>query len=245
MTNPIKPQLLELVDAARATKQAFIAGLTDAQRDEVAPLGEWAARDHVAHVTFWEDRYVLRLAAQVRGEAPPPSLGEDDEVNAQVLADQHARSWPDLEAEAARVYAALLATIEEGSEAVLTGPSDQASVTPRPVWAGIADSVYDHPAMHYADYYRTHGDLPRATQVREDVVATLARLFPGSVAHGYALYNLGCFYALTGQADKAILAISESLAQAPDLTEWSTKDSDLDSLRDLPAFQALYAGQPA
>jgi hypothetical protein len=245
MTNTIKPQLLELVDAARATKQAFIDGLSDAQRDEVAPPGEWAARDHVAHVTFWEDRYVLRLVARLRGEAPPPSLGEDDEVNARVLADQHARAWPDLEAEAARVYAALLATIQEGSEALLTGADDPPAVGTRPVWAGIADSVYDHSAMHYADYYRAHGDLPRATQVREGVVATLARLFPGSAAYSNGLYNLGCFYALTGQPDKAIPAIGESLALAPHLTDWSTKDSDLDSLRDLPAFQALYPGQPA
>ncbi len=240
MTDLIKPRLVELVEEARATKQAFIAGLSDPERDEIASEGMWAARDVIAHVTFWEDHYALRLGTQLRGEAPPPSLGEDDEVNAQVLADQHARSWPDLEAEAAWVYTVLGAIIEAGSEAALTGPSDQDSVTARPVWAGIADSVYDHPAIHYADYYRDHDNLPRATQVREGVVATLARLFPGSAAQGYSLYNLGCFYALTGQPNKAIPAIRDSLAQLPDLTEWSTKDSDLDSLRDLSAFQAIY-----
>ena len=56
-----------------------------------------------------------------------------------------------------------------------------------------------------------------------------------------ALYNLACFYATTGQPDKALPLLPEALRLRPDLVEWSKEDSDLDTLRDMPAFQALYA----
>lgn len=245
MNDEIKPRLLELIEVARANKRAFIDGLSAAERDEVAPPGQWTARDYITHVTFWEEQRAIRVAAQLRGEEPPPALGEDDEVNARVQAQYQDRSWADLEAEVARVYAVLTDLIRGADAATLTDPGLHSSLQHRPAWLGLADNVLDHPAIHYADYYLAQGDLPRATRVRQATVATLARLLPDTPAYTYALYNLGCFYALTGQADQAIAALGESLARAPDLTEWSQQDSDLDSLRDLPAFQALYAGHTA
>ena len=240
MTDEIKPRLLDLVAAARANKRAFIDGLSAAERDEIAPPGQWTARDYITHVTFWEEQRANRVAVQLRGEEPPPALGEDDEVNARVQAEYQDRSWADLAAEVARVYTRLIAVIEGADAAALTDPNLHPSLRNRPLWFGIADNVLDHPAIHYADYYRAHGDLAQANQVREGVVATLARLFPDTAAYSYALYNLGCFYALTGQPDPAIAAVRESLQRTPDLTEWSKQDSELDSLRALPAFQALY-----
>jgi tetratricopeptide (TPR) repeat protein len=243
LNNSLKTRLLELIAAARANKRAFIDGLSAAERDAVAPPGAWTARDYITHVTFWEEQRALRVAAQLRGEEPPPALGEDDEVNARVQATYQGRSWADLEAEIARVYEQLIALIQGADEAALADPNLHPSLQQRPAWLGIANNVLDHPAMHYADYYQARGDLAWATQVREGVVATVARLFPDSRAYSNALYNLGCFYALTGQADRAIAAVGESLARTPDLTELSRQDSDLDSLRDLPAFQALDTGQ--
>jgi tetratricopeptide (TPR) repeat protein len=241
--NDIKSGLLELIDAARANKRAFIDGLSAAERDEAAAPGpHWTARDYLTHVTFWEEQRAIRVETQLRGEEPPPSLGEDDEVNGRVQAEYYGRSWADLEAEIARVYDRLTALVQGADPAALTDPDLHPSLHKRPVWLGIADNVLDHPAIHYADYYRERGDLARANQVREGVLATVGRLFPDSVAYSNVLYNLGCYYALSGQADQAIAAVRESLRRAPELTEWSRQDSDLDSLRDLPAFQALYTG---
>lgn len=241
MNDEIKPRLLDLIEAARANKRAFIDGLSVAERDAVAPPGEWTARDYLTHITFWEEQRAIRAEAQLRGEEPPPTLGEDDEVNARVEAAHKARSWADLEAEVTRVYARLTAVVAGTDDAALGDPDLHPSLQHRPVWLGFANNVLDHPAIHYAEYYRAHGDLARATAVREGAVATVARLFPDSRAYSNALYNLGCFYALTGQPDQAIAAVRESLARIPELTEWSKQDSDLDSLRTLPAFQALYS----
>ena len=91
--------------------------------------------------------------------------------------------------------------------------------------------------MHYADYYRRRGDLARATQLYEASVAAVA---DWPEWYGSARYNLACFYALSGQTDKAIAELREALQLRPDLLEWSKQDTDLASLRDDPAYQALY-----
>jgi len=53
------------------------------------------------------------------------------------------------------------------------------------------------------------------------------------------LYNLACHYALAGEKDKAITTLGQAFHLNPGLIEWSTHDSDLDSVRNEPAFQSL------
>jgi hypothetical protein len=54
------------------------------------------------------------------------------------------------------------------------------------------------------------------------------------------LRKLACFYATSGQADKALALLPEALRIQPDVVEWSKEDSDLISLHGLVAYQALY-----
>jgi tetratricopeptide (TPR) repeat protein len=91
--------------------------------------------------------------------------------------------------------------------------------------------------VHYADYYRRRGWLAKATQLYE---ASVAAVTDWPEWYGLARYNLACFYALSGQTDKAIPELREALQLRPDLLEWSKQDTDLASLRDDPAYQALY-----
>ena len=44
---------------------------------------------------------------------------------------------------------------------------------------------------------------------------------------GHILYNLACFYALHEQLEKAAFNLERALKLAPELKEWSLKDSDL------------------
>ena len=81
------------------------------------------------------------------------------------------------------------------------------------------------------------GELARANQMQ---IAATEALLALSDWRNVARYNLACFYALTGQKDKALVELRESLQINLDLIEWSKHDSDLDSLRDDPAFRALY-----
>lgn len=53
------------------------------------------------------------------------------------------------------------------------------------------------------------------------------------------LYNIGCFYALQGDAERAIDLLEKAVRLGWGDRAWIETDSDLDSLRDHPRFQAL------
>jgi tetratricopeptide (TPR) repeat protein len=52
-------------------------------------------------------------------------------------------------------------------------------------------------------------------------------------------YNVACTYAQMGQADEALDALERSVECGYRDVDWMEKDGDLDSLRDLPRYQAL------
>jgi len=73
------------------------------------------------------------------------------------------------------------------------------------------------------------------TRSREWVERALA-MDPEETA---TLYNVGCVYALLGDAEEAINCLDKVLAHGAFYKGWAEKDSDLDSLRNHPRFQAL------
>ena len=53
------------------------------------------------------------------------------------------------------------------------------------------------------------------------------------------LYNVGCVYALLGRTEDAIACLEKAMEHGIFFKNWAAKDSDLDSLRSHPRFQAL------
>ncbi len=75
----------------------------------------------------------------------------------------------------------------------------------------------------------------RGEQAREWVKRALA-IDPED---SWMLYNTACFYAVQGERDEAIKCLEHALELGFGHREWIEHDSDLDSLRDHPRFQAL------
>jgi adenylate cyclase len=75
----------------------------------------------------------------------------------------------------------------------------------------------------------------RGEQAREWVKRALA-IDPED---SWMLYNTACFYAVQGERDEAIKCLEQALELGFGHREWIDHDSDLDSLRDHPRFQAL------
>ena len=57
------------------------------------------------------------------------------------------------------------------------------------------------------------------------------------------LYNVGCIYALAGESEKALGCLEKSVSSGLAYVDWLRQDSNLDSLRGHPRFQALLALQ--
>jgi len=237
----VKPKLLDALTRAQAQLQTFADGLSDDERVAIGEATHWSAKDNVAHMAFWIGNTSAVFAAVRQGIEPPPSEDIFQPINERVFAEWQARPWADTLAAAQSAYAQLIADVEHASAEDLNDaerfPSRQGqSLSSTVIGSGIA-----HPAEHYAQYYLEHGAPDRATATQTQAVAAIRDTFGPSEALGDAYYNLGCFYAKNGQPDDAIDLVRQSFPLHQSLIAWSRQDTDLDSLRDLPAFQALYS----
>jgi tetratricopeptide (TPR) repeat protein len=94
---------------------------------------------------------------------------------------------------------------------------------------------------HMADIYLERGDVQGAQAVQESVAEGLAGLDESAAWQGRTQYNLACFYALHNTHERALALLKTAMKYSPNLVEWSKQDNDLDTLRELPDFQAMVA----
>jgi tetratricopeptide (TPR) repeat protein len=235
----VQAALLDLLARAHAVQQAWAAALSDAERQASGSAEQWAAKDTLAHIAFWQQTQAERIAAARQG-AVPRDTNDFETINGQVFEEKHVQTWEQAQADAERAYAALVSEVRAAGTALLTDPSRLPWKTERALTSSILGNGFWHPFEHIARSYAERGDLASASAVQQQVVSAEDALqhIPGE--QGAALYNAACFFATTRQPDRALALLPEALRLRPDLVEWSKQDSDLDSLRDLPDFQALY-----
>ena len=90
-------------------------------------------------------------------------------------------------------------------------------------------------AYYFAAIMQLHlGD----TEAGRSNVETALALRPDDYG---TLYNAACFHALAGEPERALDLLERSIATGEGFREWIDRDTDLDSLRDLPRFGALIA----
>jgi tetratricopeptide (TPR) repeat protein len=82
------------------------------------------------------------------------------------------------------------------------------------------------------DHYTQRGRFAEGLKVDE----RLARLEPQSPL---VFYNLACSYSLTGQFDRAALALEKAIQLGYRDFNWLAKDPDLKKLRQQPVYQEI------
>jgi tetratricopeptide (TPR) repeat protein len=230
-------QLIELLNQARVEQQAMIDSLSPQQRAAEGTPEHWSAKDVVAHVASWWRIQVERERALMAGQPVPPI--DDAEINrrnALLVEQSRPHSWAQVNTEAQNAHDALVATLRgiEPQRLVNT------IIAGRQAWRSVLGNGFLHPQTHLAEYYRDQGDAAGASQIIEHSAELLLRYLPIPAVQGMALYNIACAYATTGRPAEAIARLHAAFPLDPELVEWSHHDSDLDSLRALPAFKALY-----
>src|SRR5712691_3166867 len=116
---PFKPILLDLLHQAHLAQDAFLQELNAAEHAAFGTPNYWSAKDHVAHMTFWRQRLVLKLTAILQ-KAPPPPFEDFEQLNMQVFEEQRQRPWSDVLSESEQAYAALTTQTEQLTEEDLT-----------------------------------------------------------------------------------------------------------------------------
>ena len=237
--NQLKAAVIDLFGRAQADQRELLAALSDHERAAIGTADRWSVKDVVLHIAFWKNRQAERLAAAARGEAPvEPEHYE--QVNARVFEEWRERPWQTVIDESERVFDALVAQVRAFDPDALADPPRYEWQNGRSLLSSLVGNGFWHPESHIAQCYIDRGDLPRATRMQEDLTEQLVQYGDQLAPRAEALYNLACFYALSGQADRALALLPEALRLQPDLVAWSKEDTDLISLHDLPAYHALY-----
>lgn len=231
-TLPSKAILLDLLQQAHLDEEAFLQGLDETERTAIGTPEHWSAKDHIAHITFWQQQTVLSLNAVVQQQAQPTSTKSVEEKNAETFEEQHLRSWSDILSAYNQAYADLIKLIEQLSQEDLTD-SHRFDWLPEgnPLYTKLMGNCYEHSQEHLAQYYLDRQDLARATQIRETCAKRILQAEMPDLMKGNILYNLACFYALQNQLEKAATTLQEALTLTPTLKEWSLSDPDLSALR--------------
>jgi tetratricopeptide (TPR) repeat protein len=235
----LKSSLTDLLDRTHDVQRALLAELGDAERNAIGTAERWSAKDMVAHITSWKRTTAERLAAAAHSESPP-NVDDYEQLNAQTFEACRMRPWSEIIAESDQVHTDLLANVRSMSDADLADSSRFAWQNGRSLVSSVVGNGCWHPQLHLAQFYVERGDLPRANRIQQELTEAFRQFGDELMPRGTLLYNLACFYATTGQSDQALALLPEALRLQPDLVEWSREDTDLTSLHNLPAYQALY-----
>ncbi len=233
-----KDNLGKLLADVRAEEQALWDSLNEEERNAAGEIDRWAPKDHLAHTTFWTERLITQLQAATGGE-PPKKIDDFQKTNDEVYEANKDRSWEDVLAWATEVNHQLHTVFDAVSDEMLQDIAGPEGTGGLPLWQNVAFTGGYHPMHHIADIYLERGDFQGAQSVQERVAEGLAALDDSDAWQGRTLYNLACFYALHDKPQRALTLLETAMKLSPNLIEWSKQDGDLDSLRELPEFQAL------
>jgi tetratricopeptide (TPR) repeat protein len=235
----LKSRLIDLLKKTRSAQRAFWNTLTEEERSAPGKPDDWAPKDIMAHVNTWNDRTAARLEATACDEEPKQYPDFEDE-NRRIYEANKDKSWEDLLRFEESVFARLAVAIDALTEERLTDPKRFEWTNERPLWWNVAFTCYYHGMAHIADILFKRGDHEVGFALHKHLADDLLSLDDGDTWQGTTLYNLACIYSLHNSTEKAIDLLRRSFELNPDLLDWSKKDSDLDRLRELPAFKSLY-----
>lgn len=243
----IKSLVLELLREAREQEQTTTANLSAAEREATGTWEQWSAKDTISQIAFWKRLQTGKLRTALRGEPLPVWNTSEivDPLNREHYAQWQQRPWDAIAAESEGAYDELAAQVRAMTEAELSEDRpDGGTLWPETLGNGIW-----YPYTELIRLARRRGDAAGEARIvaariagNERVLATLRASGAGDFPVANHVYNLACYCALAGKSERAIALLGEAFKLRHGLMTLGLQDSDLDSLRGLPAFQALYAG---
>lgn len=124
---PTKAELLIRIEAAWSELEQTLAAVPQAQVTTLRDDQGWSAKDHLVHITTWEQSLLALLQGRDRHQAI--GLGDMDEsamkiddINAYVFQRNQHRSLEDVMAAARRSHQQVMATLNSLSDADLLKP---------------------------------------------------------------------------------------------------------------------------
>ena len=234
----LNKRLSELVLVMQDNLSGWYDWLSPADKEEIGEEKDWSVKDEVFHNMVWAGRRITILETLERGE-PWTNIdyGDYEDENRTIFEEHKFKSWEEAQDFIKSTYKNVLDYIDRTSEEVLlTTPEGQE----REIWHSIANSFVLHPMIHLWGYLVKKQDLDKLNEMfGESFAERLLSVNDSKVWQAGAHYNLACIYAVTGEINKSIQQLDKALKLNPELKEWAGQDSDLDSIREDPAYKVL------
>jgi len=152
-----REDLLQRAREAHTQLEALLATFSDEEQSRPGVTDGWSVKDHLAHLTWWEQRVIRMLSGEPDPiDAFPGEHKSEDDINAYVFAQNHARSLAD-------VRAAFDDSYEEMLQLIATAPDD--------VFVKYHDWISGNSDYHYDE----HRQMFEAWRAREAGSAATAQ----------------------------------------------------------------------
>jgi tetratricopeptide (TPR) repeat protein len=230
--------LIELLEALQ-DKQAWIWSMMDDDlRNQIGSVEDWAPKDHLAHANYWTERVIAQLKIAL-GEQNLDRLDDFKKTNEETFESFKELAWQEIHLWSEQVHVQLVDALSKFSTEILDDPERFEWTNHRPLWNEVVFTAVYHRVQHACDILNLCGMAETVSGVQEQFSQMMEQMDDSDRWRGTTKYNLACYYALDGKLDIAIETLKDALKLNPELLTWSKQDNDLDSLRDLSAFQSL------
>ena len=231
-------QLLDLLSKSDQSELNFISDISDEERAAIGAAQEWAIKDEIIHIAAWKAIMAERfVAAQV--DKSPPDYDDWDAVNEEIFQRHRENTWQEVLEFRERSYQQLVAQIQSFDEDDLVDEQRYEWLTGRSLWKRTIHVGYFHPHWHIALLYSKRGETERGSRLMDEITSILITLDETPRWQGQSIYNLACFYALSGDKDRAIDNLGRAFSLSSDMVKWSLEDADLASIWEKAEFRTL------
>jgi hypothetical protein len=213
--------------------------LSPEQLDLAGKPDAWSPKDILFHNLEWADRRLVILETLERGEVwTNIDYGDFDDANRVVFEEHRDKSWEDVQARISNTFSGIADYLDRVSEEVLLSSREGED---RTIWRSIADSYVLHPMIHVWGYLVENGYKDKLASIfGGDFVDLLLKLDDSDTWRGLTYYNQACIQALNGDLERSLSTLTNALKLNQALVEWSQQDADLEAIRGLPEYAAIY-----
>ena len=237
----IQTHLMGLIKKAHRLEMEYLNSLSEGERQAAGTYEQWAPKDRISHITYWRRRSVETLSYLLRGQNPP-EYPDYEECNRQNFEETKNQSLQALLREAETVLSAFPLALARFSEEDFRKPNFHPHLKNRTLLGYAINDGYFHPLYHITDAYLKLGNIDKVNQLQDQMVADITAIDDSPWSFGTVYYDRACFYALTGDNERAAEFLAKSFPLRPELVNWAREDGDLASLREDPGFQVLLNG---
>jgi hypothetical protein len=234
----LKDKLLELIAEAHQNELSFIAELDEENHALSGTFKEWSAKDEIVHIAAWIGIMCERFRA-FQADQIPPAFDDWDAVNEEIFTRHKDDSWSEAVDYLEVSFKQLVEQVQSVSEDDLLDGQRYPWLRGRSLFKQTIHNGYFHPQGHIAFWYSKRGNAQRGNQIMEAVSTQMLTLDESPAWRGQTIYNLACYYAMSGDNERALDRLGQAFSLSPDIVAWSKEDSDLTSIWEEPGYLAL------